>query len=704
MATPREELERLRALSKQRKEQQMPAAPAEATAPAAEIAPPLTPRQELEQLRQRQVQAAPVQAVAAAGQQPAAPEVATTQAAEPTFTEKLRAGLAQAKGIEKLPPDEREAAIRAMREETRDDSALRSVLSSIIAEPVAGLAGAVTAPFVGVEGAAKVIEDTRRALTVEPKTERAKAGVQRLGDLIKQGIDIANIPISGLAAIGELVTGQGVDQATETIKSIQKEGVSKTLGERAFEETGSPLVASIAEAAPEGVLAALGVKKTPGGVPDITPQRAKEIDDVLKASEKAGVDVMTSDVFQPKSILSRMSQQFSERIPMFGVGGKRGAQQAQRVEALEALDKSTPRVEAGDIFSSLEGSANKVRKAAGKRLDNVVSTMTPLGAVPVANVVKKIDFAIDKLSRPGKLGSPDLVKELDNLKQTATDAGSSFESLREFRTDARAIADKVDATGRSQLRSTDKALMDDVISGITQDLDNFVLTNSGESGLAKYKAADRVYAQEARKLTKSRLKTVLDKGDVKPELVNNLLYSSSPSEVKLLFKNLDTRGRQNARMSLYRRAIDNATRKGEISPQRFVSELDKLKGSFDTFFRGEAKAELQGLKKLMEATKRADVAGVVTPTGQALQMPATAAVAAAAAVGDARAISALLGASTIGLAARAYESVGVRNMLIRLGKAPKRSTLETDLKRAIPLLLAEASRGIEQEAQAEESP
>jgi hypothetical protein len=60
----------------------------------------------------------------------------------------------------------------------------------------------------------------------------------------------------------------------------------------------------------------------------------------------------------------------------------------------------------------------------------------------------------------------------------------------------------------------------------------------------------------------------------------------------------------------------------------------------------------------------------------------------------------LLGASTIGLAARIYESAGVRNMLIQLGKAPKRSTLAADLKKSIPLVLAEANRGIEQEEQA----
>jgi hypothetical protein len=190
---------------------------------------------------------------------------------------------------------------------------------------------------------------------------------------------------------------------------------------------------------------------------------------------------------------------------------------------------------------------------------------------------------------------------------------------------------------------------------------------------------------------------VLDKGDIKPELVNNLLFSSTPSEVKLLFKNLDTSGRQNSRMALYRRAIDRATKQGEISPQRFISEVDKLRDNFNVFFRGDAKAELNGLKRLLNVTERAGQTGVVTPTGQALQLPAATFVAGAAATGNLPAMATLLGASTIGLASRAYESAGVRNLLIRLGKTPKRSTLEADLIRSMPAILDQAAQAAQQQ-------
>jgi len=81
----------------------------------------------------------------------------------------------------------------------------------------------------------------------QPTTEAGRQGLEILGALVQTGVDIVNFPISGLAGLGELVKGQGLDQAVQTIKSVQDKGVSTTIGQRVFEETGSPLAATIAE-------------------------------------------------------------------------------------------------------------------------------------------------------------------------------------------------------------------------------------------------------------------------------------------------------------------------------------------------------------------------------------------------------------------------------------------------------------------------
>ena len=568
-----------------------------------------------------------------------------------------------------------------------------AVASGLLAEPLAGFAGMVGGP--------EAVKGVRESFTFDPTTPKGKEGLGTLGKLVKFGVDVANIPISGLAGIFELVSGQGLEQAANTIKNVQKEGTGKALGQRTLEETDSPLAATIVETLPTAALSAIGIKKTPKTAAIIDTKRAAEIDTIIKASKAQGVDVLTSDLFPPQTIVGGLQRQLAERVPIAGTGGKRSTQQTQRVNALDAIEQATPKIEAGDIFEGLKASANKVKQAAGKRINSVTESMDTFGTVGTSRTVDAIDSAISKLSRPGKLKNQALVDELNTLKQTLGEADQTFSSLREFRTDARAIVDRVDDKGRSQLRSNDQTLMDSVLRGATDDLDNFVQANSGDIGLNKYKAADKAYAEEARKLTKSRLKNILDKGDVNPELVNNLLFSSDPSQINLLFKNLNTSGRKNARLALMRRALDKSTSGDTLSPEKFVSQLNKLENNFGAFFKGESKAELEGLKRLLQSTKRASEAGVVTPSGQAAQASLATATLGGALVGSPEAISTLILAGTLGAGNRIFESSGVRNLLIQLGKSPKRGTLEVDLLRAIPLLVEKASQGIEQEQQAQ---
>jgi hypothetical protein len=137
-----------------------------------------------------------------------------------------------------------------------------TVGSSMAGTAVGGLAGIAQAinPFAEQGAGAKAVENVRNAMTMRPQTESGQSQLDTLGRLMELGVDVANIPISGLAGIAELVSGQGVDKAAETLNSIRERGLGKTLGNRAFEETGSPLIASLAETAPDAVSSIIGTK------------------------------------------------------------------------------------------------------------------------------------------------------------------------------------------------------------------------------------------------------------------------------------------------------------------------------------------------------------------------------------------------------------------------------------------------------------
>lgn len=147
---------------------------------------------------------------------------------------------------------------------------LATVASGLASTAVGGIAGLATEGasaakelFTGEPletSGANVSQAVQEAGTFRPRTEEGKEGLQTLGDLAQIGIDAVNYPLSGVGGLIELVSGQGLDQAAATVKAIQESGVSKTLGERTFEETGSPLAASLAETVPTAVDILLGTR------------------------------------------------------------------------------------------------------------------------------------------------------------------------------------------------------------------------------------------------------------------------------------------------------------------------------------------------------------------------------------------------------------------------------------------------------------
>lgn len=124
-----------------------------------------------------------------------------------------------------------------------------------------GIAGIVQALNPTAEpGAGGDIVKSIQAGTFQPESPQGKEALQNLGALVQGGVDIANFPLSGLAGLTELISGQGLDQAIQTIKSTQEKGISTTAGQRVFEETESPLAATIAETAPTAVVELIGLK------------------------------------------------------------------------------------------------------------------------------------------------------------------------------------------------------------------------------------------------------------------------------------------------------------------------------------------------------------------------------------------------------------------------------------------------------------
>ena len=402
--------------------------------------------------------------------------------------------------------------------------------------------------------------------------------------------------------------------------------------------------------------------------------------ELVKAAQRADIPLMTTDVVEPTTFIGKSARSIGERIPVAGTGGLRATQQEARQKAIQQLGDAFPEPKPDAVISSLKAQTDRIKQAAGQRYEQLVPKVDAVGPVQYQNTAKAIDDALAELSKPGVVSSDDALREIAGFRNVLASADQTYSTLTQNRTALREAINSYDGMSRSQMPSRAKSLMNKVYSSLTKDMDDAAKAALSPQEFGKLKSAQAVWASESEKLTRTRLKNVLDKGDLTPEVAETLIFSKKPSEVRNLYQSLDNQGRQAVRATVIQKAIKDAGGIDAVSPDKFLSSLNKMQAQTGTLFKGEDKKQVLGLVKVLEATRRAGQAGVQTATGQELYAPVGAA-AVGSFFGDFGATIAA-GGST-GLMARAYESAPVRNALIRIGSAPS-----SDASKRLALQLA----------------
>ena len=438
-----------------------------------------------------------------------------------------------------------------------------------------------------------------------------------------------------------------------------------------FDVDEAAIAGAVAPAAQAIVPAAQGVKRVfsalRGRAIQATPER-----ELIRFGDDAGIPVFTSDVLEPRTFASRQLRETGEKIPLIGTGDWRAAQQQFRVRAVDDVAKKYGEYSYDAIINSLKAQKDSVKKAAGNVISKTAETLDDFGRISLdstENAVSKLRTALDK---PGviKTAADDIaIDEADRLITTMKESGQIFSSLKENRTAFREVIKGIDKAERSQLTSRAKGLLQDVQSAMKTDMDKFAKKHLTPKQFQKWSRANSVYAEEAKALTRSKLKNILDKGDVTPETVNSMLFSRNPSELKLLNRSLTPDGKANARAAIIGKMFNNlAGRQGGITPNSFGTELKRHTPQIQAFFKGDERKALIGLQKVLNATRRAQDAAVTTPTGQVMFVGSLA-------LGGATVpLETLAVAGAIGGGARLYENTVVRNALVRLAAVPKTST------------------------------
>ncbi|EBX6496103.1 lytic transglycosylase domain-containing protein [Salmonella enterica] len=414
---------------------------------------------------------------------------------------------------------------------------------------------------------------------------------------------------------------------------------------------------------------------------------APEAQQAIQFANAADVPLHTTDVLQPNSRVGRMAQTTAENIPFAGTSSMRANQQEARSQLVDEFASRFGEYDPSIVVGSLKAKSSGIRRAAGNRLEQVQNAMAGVNIQP-SRAIQQIDNEIADLQKLGGAADNETISKLkvyrDELSRNAGASGPMAMDLQQL--SALRSQFRQDVKGERQaLINRSEAAVNRVYNAITSDIDSAIGQNLGNDTLRRYKQANAIYADEANKLQNTRLKNVIMKGDLTPEVVNNMLFSKNKSEVQNLYRSVGQVGRAQMRNGI----IGKAMEKSGGSPDQFLRQVNLMSNQTGIAFKGRDAAYLKGIKNYLESTKRAGQAGVTTPTGQ-------------------QTIPFILGIGTVtnpalvgvgggyGLLARMYESEPARNAMLRLANTPRGST-------AFEKALAEVERAVNSFAQGAKS-
>lgn len=471
-----------------------------------------------------------------------------------------------------------------------------------------------------------------------------------------------------------------------------RSGIPNTVSgaiDRAYTPSGThaPGVATAAQLAGGMLFPGASPSKPTVRAPVARAAAKPPVNALLQDAQSAGVRVMTSDVKPPRTFVGKSAQAIGERIPYAGTGPARQAQQAERIAAVKGLLTDFNAPEAGGIIDQVATDFAKTRGNIITKLTNAKNSVIQgaPGAVNTPQAVSAIDAQIANLAGINADKYAPIIKELEGFKSVLT----SGKTLDQIEGNRKLLGDLFKDPSLAAIAGDGQKALNAIYGPLRADMGNHIKTTLGNEAMLRWQSANKQLSVMAGELGNSAFKSVLSKAETSPEDVARLLFSKKPSDVRRLFSNLSIDGRAKAQSAVLHKAMQDAGGVENLSPDRFIGSVNKLGRTVGVIFDPTDLTRIEGLSRVLGATKRAAEASIAPPTGAQNAIPILSAVLTDMMGGAGAAITS---GGLIGLTARAYESAPVRNALLKVARAPKGSKIEAQMIERAGLAIASVAR------------
>jgi hypothetical protein len=551
-------------------------------------------------------------------------------------------------------------------------------LAGIVTDPITAGLNAVLPESMQMQPVRQAVGNLLTSAGVpQPETSLERVVGQAAETVAGAGgtIGTARTLATALTGTPQSVAGMMAAQPVQQLTGAAGAGA----GAQTAQEVGAGPVGQIAASLAGGVAGAR-LAAPRGGAPVPVPG-------VVREAEQIGVPLMTTDVRAPTTFTGKFVQASGERIPGIGTGPVRAAQEQARVAAVRDFARqygADDLAQASDVV--MRDLANKrgamLTKYTG--LKGEVINRLAGAPVPVPKATAAFDDEIARLQAANLDQLAPAIKTLDDFKTALQNQDlPNIELIR--RQLGTQLADPSLASVKDELQKASGRIYRE----LNADMGDFIRANGEARDLIKWRVANARLSEMIGETKRTALKSALQRGEETPEVVRQLLFSQKPSDVRALYANLTPTGRAAARTAIVQEAFKKAGGEDALIPTRFANEVKRLGASTGVFFTGDDAARIEGLARVLNATRRAGEAAAAPPTGVQVALPVGAAVLADV-MGSGGA--AILTGATIGAVSRIYESAPVRDALLKLARTKPNTPEEAALvKRTLAAIQASAT-------------
>jgi hypothetical protein len=212
---------------------------------------------------------------------------------------------------------------------------------------------------------------------------------------------------------------------------------------------------------------------------------------------------------------------------------------------------------------------------------------------------------------------------------------------------------------------------------LREDMGNFLKSRS-PADYKRWQIGNQELQTLGKEVKKTSLSSIMNKGDIVPESAKNILLSKNASEVEILAKYLNNKGKQSAKSVIVEDMMARSKLKGEdsIDPDKFLESLSQRQNQIKTFFSKQEQDAIEGLKRALQATKRSGKYAKSTPLQMGIGTLGAAGFGSLL-PGLTQSLMGVAGAVAVG--GRIYQSKAMRDTLVALGRVKQNSTAEQRL-------------------------